>query len=201
MGDLQIAEKQFKTAADIRPDDLFFDALARVRNSIAERNKAAQQKSRLITRARNDLAGARDQAAPMEKKPADEQPKPTGNTNSKGNQDLPTTQGRQKGEAIRTKAGPDIPVKLLPTSDSKTISMIKGAEEIEKMQESRAWIKIKFMENSNSQEGWINKSYIEGYGKSAGTKKNINRPTSPKIAPDPKKEPEQKKEPKKFSPL
>jgi len=201
MGDMQIAEKQFKSAADIRPDDLFFDALARVRNTIAERHKAAQQKSRSITRARNDMASARDQGGPIEKKPTDDQPKSTGNTNSKGSLQAPTAQGGQKGEPLRTKAGPDIPVKFLPTSDSKTISMIKGGEEIEKMQESRAWIKIKFMENSNSQEGWINKSYIEGYGKPAGTKKNINRPTSPKIAPDPKKEPEQKKEPKKFSPL
>jgi tetratricopeptide (TPR) repeat protein len=201
MGDLQIAEKQFKTAADMRPDDLFFDALARVRNSIAERNKAAQKKARAVTRVRNDMTSARDQGGAIEKNPADDQPKPTGTTNSKGSLEPPTTQGGQKGEALRTKAGPDIPVKILPASGSKTISRIKGGEEIEKIQESRAWIKIKFMENNNSQEGWINKTFIEGYEKPTGRKTNINRPTSPKIAPEPKNQPEQKKEPKKFSPL
>lgn len=203
MGDLQIAEKQFKAAADMRPDDLFFDALARVRNSIAERNKAAQKKTRAITRAGYEMTTTGDLSSQTDKKSINESLKSSSvnnNANTVIEQSPPQT--TQKLETIRIKAGPDVPVKLLPARGSKTIFIVKGGEELEKFQESRGWVKIKFIENNNSQEGWIQKScFEESGGKSRGKAKAPGQTAGSISGTDSKKDSKQKKEIKKISPL
>ena len=174
-GDLFLAEKQFKTAVEIRPDDLFFDALARVRKSIDERKKIAQQ-----------VPGPQGRSSSIpEPKPSIEQ-KPIPLNDGKDKEPSVESPQKDSSSLVKIKSG-SVKVRKLRSNKAKVLSILKKGDEVERMEEEGDWLKIRFENKGTEEEGWIIKYDCEGYSKTQKLKK--------------KQTPLQKEKTKKVSPL
>lgn len=152
-GDLFLAEKQFKMAVEIRPDDLFFDALARVRKSIDERKKIAQQ-----------VPGIQRRSPSIpEPKPPNEQ-KPIPPNDGKNNEPFVEAPKKGSGNLVKIKSV-TVKVRKIRSNKAKVLATLKEGDEVERMDEKGDWLKVRFENEGTEMEGWIIKYECEGYSK------------------------------------
>jgi len=189
-GDLFLAEKQFKTAVEISPDDLFFDALARVRKSIDERKKIAQQTGKSVGRVKDQSAMAQGGSSSIsEQKIAAEQKL----MSSDDVKDKGQTVQTPKNDSIYKIKSASSQVRNLPQNKAKIIATLKEGKDVVKLEEKGDWLKVRVVNNNSEIEGWIIKYDCEGYTKKQKIKK--------KELPSKKKTPHKQEGKKKVSPM
>jgi tetratricopeptide (TPR) repeat protein len=162
-GDIFLAEKQYKTAVEIKPEDLFFDALARVRKSIEERKKFVPQPGNPPGRKEQPpLTKERPSADPEQKSNPDLKPIPPNEQNGKEKSIPEPKEGLNPPVRIKV-ASSD--VKAVRLNRAKALYTLKRGEEAEKLEEKGDWLKVRVVSNNNEVIGWVLKYDCEGYSK------------------------------------
>lgn len=176
LGDLNLAEKQYKMAADIKADDTFLDSLARVRKTMAERVKICEQTGAGCPPKR--VQGPLQTAIP----PSSEQGVNKQSDTSKG--DIKTKGSHKNKRDSIELFDPNSTAKVIiketvmiaDNPNSKNyVGRANVNSEVEKLAEQGNWVKIRVSLGEISTEGWISKCHIKGVKcvtkKPAGEKK------------------------------
>ncbi|MBM4139884.1 MAG: tetratricopeptide repeat protein [Nitrospira sp.] len=141
MGDLFLAEKLFKRVTEIKADDVFFDALARVRKSIEQQEIICKQTGKGCYR------------------PPTQAETKTNRIMAPANEKVIVPSEIERDSAVIKET---VVARAKPDSKAKSVGKISAGSKAERLDTKGDWIKIRVFNGEKSIEGWVHKCYIEG---------------------------------------